>query len=255
MLPSAPPHYSSWAELVAPIEEGETGWRPYALQHALKSVGRTIVPDGDFGADTARIVRAFQEKNGLYVDGIAGPATQGLLLAKLGNRTHVQLPDVPDGLMRGFAVGEGAGVLAATNWSVPGGVDCGAMQWRVYGPPYDQGVLRSRFETLPSMLATGQAFLERYARFRLGAWCARQGTRREEWAKRCAVLAHNWPAGADTWARTGTVSSPDSPATWAPPGARFPNGALVITRRDWAQFYAMGGPHGEGVICRHITAW
>jgi hypothetical protein len=68
-------------------------------------------------------------------------------------------------------------------------------------------------------------------------------------------MAHNWPAGAATIAKTGKCSSPDAPCTWSPPSARFPDGTPVRTRWDWCQFYAMSGPHGEGAVTKYVTDW
>lgn len=253
-LPSAPPKYTSWAQLVSPIVEGETGWRPYALQRALTSLGFYAIADGDFGPDTALAVRAYQKTNGLVVDIIVGAKTQGRMLAQLGTRTHARLPGVPDGLMRGFAAGEGANVLAATNWTIAGGVDCGSMQFRIFGPPYDMALLRRRFDASLSMLDAGEGFLERAAVAFNGSWVRLQ-SHRTELSKRIAVLAHNWPAGAEAYARTGSCSRPSELATWVAPGTKFPDGVAVRTRLDWCQFYAMSGPHGEGAITQYVADW
>ncbi|MBS7724582.1 N-acetylmuramidase family protein [Pseudomonas lalucatii] len=49
------------------------------LQKALNQRGATLYPDGDFGDETEKAVRAFQRKAGLVDDGIAGPKTLAAL--------------------------------------------------------------------------------------------------------------------------------------------------------------------------------
>ena len=56
------------------LKIGSMGSEVKALQKAL-----CISPDGIFGKDTEKAVRAFQAVNGLTVDGIAGPATLGAI--------------------------------------------------------------------------------------------------------------------------------------------------------------------------------
>jgi hypothetical protein len=254
-LPANPPEYPTWSALVAPIERSERGWRAYALQSALRSLGADLIADGVFGPATEQAVLEFQQANGLTVDGISGARTQVLLISKLGKRTHQAQPRVPDGLMRGYAEGEGANVLAATNWTVIGGVDCGIMQYRVYGPPYDAARLRFAFDAQAAMTSAARDFLATADRLARNTWVMRQGDRRSEWAKRLAVLAHNWPVAAQAWSFNGTCSNPNGLAIWAPTSARFPDGAPVLTRRDWCEFYALGGPHGEGAITKYVRAW
>lgn len=254
MLPSAPPRFASWAELVSSIVMGETGWRVYALQRGLTTLGRELVPDGVFGTDTRRKLVNFQAAADLVADGIAGGATQVAIIARLGNRVHDALPGVPAGLMRGFAQGEGANVLAASNWSVPGGVDLGTMQYRVYGPPYSYERMLMAFDPGEAMSQAGHEFEVRTASFWSAAWVLKQ-PHRPEAAKRCAILAHNWPAGARAIADHGVCSNPDSLATWVPDGVIFPDGAPVRTRMEWARYYAMGSVHGEAAIPKYVTNW
>lgn len=255
-LPSAPPKFGTWAELVSPIIEGETGWRVFALQRALTVLGRELMADGIFGTDTRRKLLNFQAAEDLTADGIAGGATQARMLKRLGALVHDSRPGVPDGLMRGFAEGEGANVLAATNWSVAGGVDCGTMQYRVYGPPYSLAALSRAFDAIDSMVRAGDEFLVRTSMLCTGAWIlGKPATRRAELSKRCAIMAHNWPAGARSIADHGTCSSPDAIASWVGPNVKFPDGTPVRTRWEWCQFYAMGGTHGEAAIPKYVTSW
>jgi peptidoglycan hydrolase-like protein with peptidoglycan-binding domain len=57
------------------VRRGSRGAAVRAVQQRLRDRGWRITVDGVFGADTERIVRAFQADKGLTVDGIAGPDT------------------------------------------------------------------------------------------------------------------------------------------------------------------------------------
>ena len=52
----------------------DTKW----VQHALNTLGidgTPLVEDGSYGRHTARVVREYQARQGLTVDGLAGPHT------------------------------------------------------------------------------------------------------------------------------------------------------------------------------------
>ena len=61
--------------IIQPIPADQTR----AVQLVLVSYGYTIKVDGVYGPQTVRAVKAWQMANGLEVDGIAGPITQGSL--------------------------------------------------------------------------------------------------------------------------------------------------------------------------------
>ncbi len=58
---------------------GDRGERVAALQDVLNRLGYNITVDGIFGAQTYAVVRDFQMKKGLVVDGIVGPGTLAAL--------------------------------------------------------------------------------------------------------------------------------------------------------------------------------
>ena len=58
------------------IAPGSTEAAVEQLQIALVALGYPLVVDGEFGPRTEAAVRDFQQRNGLAVDGIAGPDTQ-----------------------------------------------------------------------------------------------------------------------------------------------------------------------------------
>lgn len=63
------------------LRRGSSGTEVRQLQQALKDRGYDIAVDGRFGPNTEAAVRRFQAAQGLTVDGLAGPATQGRLRA------------------------------------------------------------------------------------------------------------------------------------------------------------------------------
>lgn len=61
------------------LSVGDTGSGVRILQRLLIDAGAAIEPDGWFGDDTERAVRAYQRSHDLVADGIAGPKTMGRL--------------------------------------------------------------------------------------------------------------------------------------------------------------------------------
>lgn len=61
------------------IRKGDRGDEVQVCQERLTAKGYLCTADGIFGANTDRLVRAFQKDRGLGVDGIVGPATWAAL--------------------------------------------------------------------------------------------------------------------------------------------------------------------------------
>jgi len=73
---------------------GSRGEQVLKLQQKLQELGYQIgTADGDFGQKTEAAVKEFQKANGLYVDGVAGPGTQGVLFS--GSAAGAQTPAEP----------------------------------------------------------------------------------------------------------------------------------------------------------------
>lgn len=71
----------------AALRQGDRGADVVELQKALQKLGfYSGAIDGDFGSKTLLAVKAFQEKNGLSVDGIAGSQTIDALSRKSGTK-------------------------------------------------------------------------------------------------------------------------------------------------------------------------
>jgi peptidoglycan hydrolase-like protein with peptidoglycan-binding domain len=66
----------TWARLDPPtIKKGSKGDAVKLLQHLLGHFGITVAVDGDFGANTEKAVKKFQELVDIDVDGIVGRVT------------------------------------------------------------------------------------------------------------------------------------------------------------------------------------
>lgn len=233
-LAVTPPRYARWADIVAPIVKDErNSWRVYSLQNALRFLGHLEVgsADGDFGDHTLAAVKAYQAQHSLAVDGIAGGRTQIRIITQIGTRAHAAFPALPDGLFRGLVETEGGNVLAATNWSVPGGVDCGPVQRRLSGPPFAFSELQAAFSVDRSFTWAAndpaKGLLPRIARYRKIS-----PKLSDENLLEYAVLAHNWPAAAEQLVRNGHLDTPDAVAVWTtkPSGGHY-------TYAEWAAEY------------------
>lgn len=67
------------------IQKGSTGSGVMVMQFLLKVLGYDLGSDGIdsvYGADTVAAVKAFQQKNGIKVDGICGMDTWAMLLGE-----------------------------------------------------------------------------------------------------------------------------------------------------------------------------
>ena len=75
---------SDWQPTVVPAGVLKIGMKGDAiadLQRRLRGQGFHLHVDGDFGPATLKMVKQFQHEHGLVADGIAGPATLGVLEA------------------------------------------------------------------------------------------------------------------------------------------------------------------------------
>ena len=77
---------SSAAAVSGTLRPGDRGEAVKQLQTKLKELGLySLKTDGIYGRGTTQAVQAFQRKNGLKEDGIAGPKTQAKLYGNSGN--------------------------------------------------------------------------------------------------------------------------------------------------------------------------
>ena len=245
------------------FRKGDNGIGVWSLQKALIArAGSAITPDGDFGTMTETAVKSWQSSQRLAADGIAGPMTQRALVQKTVDARDAQSPRAPAKLLYGFAEGEGGWLLAAVNWSVAGGVDCGAFQRRVYDDDYaNDAVIERAFNTSYQcdLLADRLVELRSIYAVRAGSRDGFGGLSNNEKAWRLAALAHNYPSGADTLSKTPVKSLSSywtTPQEWVTVhGYRFENGDPVKTPLDWCSLYAgvLGGV--KGTVTRYVTDW
>jgi hypothetical protein len=247
------------------LKKGNAGIAVWSLQKALTEAAFTlqVVADGDFGPATEASVKKFQLGNGLLGDGVAGPRTQRALVIAACARAD---DEIPAGLLDGFAAGEGGYYLAPVNWSVAGGVDCGAFQRRVYDEDYDNAaVIQRAFDTgyQARLLAGSLSNLRGIFISRLGTKDGYNGMRPAEKAWRLAALNHNYPSGADRLSRT-PIHQLSSYWTTAQPwvynfGFKFPDGTPIRTPLQWCHSYAgvLGaGRYGTtGSVTRACSTW
>lgn len=112
-----------------PVVAGED---VYALQLGLNAVGNfrnALVVDGVLGVKTSKAITAFQRKNGLTADGVAGPVTQRTIALLIGKAVKRDV-DLPAGLPAGQLQHESGFLLG--NYSRPpredGSFDAGLTQ-------------------------------------------------------------------------------------------------------------------------------
>lgn len=256
-LPTTPPRYSGWYALVSPITKDErflkkymSGEALYVAQHwrafcVQKVVGTT--PDGWWGDITEGRVRAWQSARGLTVDGIFGSKSQLKGLLEAADAVDYDVTFIPDRLLEGMIEGEGANVLAATNWYTPpgglSGVDCGAIQWRQYGPPFSLSGLIAAFDPKTSVRHAADSLALRKAELKkIRADAIAAGKALTPFSSRnllwYAVLAHNAPFLSYQVARNGKLSTPDAIAEWTVKTIDADgNVTSRYTHAEWAAHY------------------
>lgn len=242
------------------VAYGERGIVVWAVQRALKRLGRDITLDGDYGPQTKARVAEFQREVGLTppTSPQVGPGTQRKLVERL---LVLYTQGLPGGLLHGFAEGEGGWTLTAVNHSVAGGVDCGAFQRRVYDEDYgNDAVIERAFDAGYQARLLADRLIELRSIF-----LPRAGTKDSlapnEKAWRLACLNHNYPSGADTLSRTPVKELTPywrTEQSWVTGNRyRFPDGVLVRTPLDWCALYALGSREHStnGSVTRYVTNW
>jgi hypothetical protein len=217
------------------FRKGDIHLGVWSIQRLLNTVyDAQLVEDGWFGNGTEFRVRQYQADTGAVSDGIVGPQTQ----SRMVRSCIVRAPhgkELPKGLLEGIIDGESGGYIMAVNSSVPGGLDLGFSQRRVYGPPFSAAAVAAAADPIGSVSASVSALYTRKLEYSKKP-AASKGT---EYLWRLAALAHNWPWAASQLANN-TPLSKTKEATWVPVSVRFPDGADVHSYADWAAYYAMG---------------
>jgi hypothetical protein len=130
------------------LKRDDDGMAVWALQRCLNSftdLGFKTAEDGDFGPRTEANVKAYQGMVKLEADGVVGPQTQMRLAQSCVIRVD-STKALPKNLLLAVVRGESGGLIAAVNWSVPGGVDCGFTQRRI-PVPYTEAQAKDAFDS------------------------------------------------------------------------------------------------------------
>jgi peptidoglycan hydrolase-like protein with peptidoglycan-binding domain len=252
---SSPPASTKYS-----FKKGDKHQGVWAIQRGFNSCYATgLTEDGSFGTMTDAAVRQWQEDHLTtvkVVDGIFGPASQKTFVSSLEKRADQDII-LPAGILASLTAAEGGNYIAAVNWSIPGGVDCGYIQRRVYrnsAGAWVESEVKQAFDSLYQLKTLAFTL-----RSRKDYYVTRPGVvnraNKHEYAWRLALLHHNWPYGAQRLADGYMLSS--KTATWVPQGTKFTDGTPVVTFSDWAKFYAMGAPEHNhiAVTTRLITSW
>lgn len=209
------------------LKRGMVGHEIYALQVLLNQLTTgpsVMVEDGVFGPLTEKKVIGLQKTENLVTDGIAGTLTQRALLIR-GCKKVEHVEQIPDGLAKGIMEGESGFAVGAVNWDVPGGVDCGPIQLRVYTDQFgDEDVWRRAFG-YDGIAWSMAALADQKAKFHGMA-----GAKTTKSAWRLAILNHNWPSAAANYAKGLTDWTYF--AKWYP-GGPIDDGQTVSTARDY----------------------
>lgn len=239
------------------LERGDSGVGVWALQRGLNQRGsevQILAEDGSFGPQTEQIVRNFQERQNLSVDGRFGSRSGERLTQILSGRLTVVLPDA---LIRSMVGNESNFELACVNWGVSGGVDCGIAQRRVFEGSYDdEAVVHRAFDPLYQFKLLANSLRERH-----DAFYGQTGATTHERAWRLAALNHNYPYGAKRIAEVGyggLSSYWTTPQDWVLEiGSHFPSGRAVESPLQWCQHYALGNSNEAepGAAVRYVTNW
>jgi hypothetical protein len=212
---------------IASLRRGDSGHAVWALQINLNtwSSSEALEPalseDGLFGGRTDRRVRTFQRRNGLTIDGVAGPLTQRKLAIVLLHRLVQETWGVTvTQILHGLVELESAYIVGATNCVTPGGIDCGWLQIRVTGAQGDDPKYHNAFAAASAFTDRAEIIRERFDRY------SKMNQLGNEYNWQNAALAHHWPAAAEQRARgikafnewrytaDGTTYGVDDPAEW-----------------------------------------
>lgn len=210
-----------------PYRRGDKGWPVVALQLNLNTFqGNRLELDGDFGAATEKVAKAFQAHRDLTVDGVIGAVSQERMCIDLATPAARRYA-LPTGLARGAMENESSYALAAyTEHPSDSGFDLGAWQDSYTSPGTQQNYMASLNVSVMAY-RTCELYRRSYDRYRAVGAASRL-------AWECAALYHNWPAAADRMARgLGPTTRPDEPAAWV----QAASAGRLHTPREWAESY------------------
>lgn len=92
LSPTKAPSASAGSTSYQKLQRGDKNSRVADMQRALTKLGFPLTADGNFGSGTYAAVRAFQQKYGLKVDGVAGNQTLTLLYSLANGSASTAVP-------------------------------------------------------------------------------------------------------------------------------------------------------------------
>ena len=139
----------AYAETYTRLRPGDSGSSVRRLQTALNQLGFSAGSvDGRYGAQTERAVRAFQQRYGLTVDGLAGPVTQRRLYELTGG--SAQPTAAPSSSSSSSSAGTSGGWFSgqyATMQRASTGVRVQLLQAALHRLGYFSGAIDGRYGT------------------------------------------------------------------------------------------------------------
>lgn len=193
------------------FKKGQSGWKVWAFQLNLP-----VTADGEFGPITENAVRDFQKRSGLFVDGIAGPATQAALFIEKSAAASVKY-SLPPKLLQSIGYAESGYYTACTSGlTSDGGRDYGAYQDHQVNP--SQAQLAESYTISVLALDTAKKIRTIKDLYWNGRNTTYKGIKTHQRAWELAALYHNWPYAADRLARGLSIylepGSDDKPKQW-----------------------------------------
>lgn len=211
------PTASNWKT----FKKGDKGWEVWAFQLNLPTAA-----DGDFGPLTDAAVKKFQKDWHLFVDGIAGPATQQRL-SVVNSHDSARKYKLPVGLLQGLVEGESGNYVACVSGQTSDlGRDYGAYQIHLTSP--SQSALEDAFNIFKASDRSAKVLKTQH-----DIYLKRRQSERRAWE--LAVLYHNWPYASDQLSRGLPIYSDgdDKPRQWIIDATK---GALR-TANEWVAYY------------------
>ncbi len=217
------------------FKRGMVGTDVAALQINL---GVTV--DGDFGGQTEKAVKSFQELRGVTVDGIAGSETQRTLCRVNSGPIQKEFK-LPGGSLISIANNESGFAVAAYAPHSHEGYDLGAFQRSLTSP--SQGEIRDAYDLSVQARRTGKILRETHDRFAnpwpVDSWYVQNiaNGNRGRMAWQLAFLTHNWPEGAENIWKRGSIHTDPSVDTEDSDWVIYFSGGRLRSDRDWVRSY------------------
>jgi peptidoglycan hydrolase-like protein with peptidoglycan-binding domain len=215
------------------FKRGMAGTDVWALQLNLRAAGVSITTDGSFGPATDAAVKAFQIKQKLVADGIAGIMTQRSLCLFLA-QTPEKFSRLPKGLLQGLCENEsGYAVAAYTGHPTdPSGFDIGPYQDAFPPRLRSEENYANAYNAKTMATEAGKTLRTQKDAFRKAP---KVSTDKLAW--QLATLNHNWPYAADNLAFRGSIYRDPAQDALPQQWIMIASGGRLRTPREWVDSY------------------